>query len=196
MVKTANIIGAGIGGIATAIRLQAKGYQVSVYESSNELGGKLRDFNLDGFRFDAGPSLFTLPDLVDELFRIAQKNPKDYFQYEQLDRSCHYFWDDGTALVAWSDRKAFKAEVKKQLGADELPLEKKLQHSAFQYNTLAGLFMHKSLHKWRSFANWATLRALLRIPFLGLSTSMHKANKKLNNDKLTTGLILTMLLPF
>lgn len=185
VVKTASIVGAGIGGIATAIRLQAKGYQVSVFESSNELGGKLRDFMLDGFRFDAGPSLFTLPDLVDELFRIAQKNPKDYFHYEQLDRSCHYFWDDGTALVAWSDRKAFKAEVKEQLGADELALEKKLQHSAFQYDTLAELFMHKSLHKWRSFANWATLRALFRIPFLGLSTSMHKANKKLNNDKLT-----------
>ncbi len=182
--KTASIIGAGIGGIATAIRLQIKGYQVDVYESASEGGGKLRDFAIDGYRFDAGPSLFTLPNLVEELFRLAGKDSKAHFDYEKLDRSCHYFWDDGTHLCAWSDSAKFEEEVSEQLKVPAKTLRKKLKHSAFQYNTLSELFMHRSLHKWRSFTNLKTLKALLRMPFLGLTSSMNKANERLSNDKL------------
>ncbi len=182
--KTASIIGAGIGGIATAIRLQIKGHQVDVYEAASEGGGKLRDFVIDGYRFDAGPSLFTLPNLVEELFQLAGKDPKAYFDYEKLDRSCHYFWDDGTQLCAWADTAKFEKEVSEQLQVPPKTLRKKLKHSAFQYDTLSELFMHRSLHKWRTFSNLKTLKALLRMPVLGLTSSMNKANEKLKNDKL------------
>ena len=66
--KKVAVIGAGIGGIATAIRLSLKGYDVVVYEANNYPGGKLSEFKTDRFRFDAGPSLFTMPGYVDELF--------------------------------------------------------------------------------------------------------------------------------
>jgi diapolycopene oxygenase len=89
--KTAVVIGAGIAGIASSIRLAVKGYKVTVFESNDYPGGKLTEIRLGEYRFDAGPSLFTLPHLVDELFVLAGKNPRAYFNYHAtfLERSLH-----------------------------------------------------------------------------------------------------------
>ena len=70
------IIGSGIGGICSAIRLKKKGFDVDVFEKNEFPGGKLSTFKLGNFRFDAGPSLFTMPHLVDELFSICNENPE------------------------------------------------------------------------------------------------------------------------
>ena len=65
------VVGSGIGGLASAILLQRKGHQVTVYEKNSCPGGKMGQINVDGYRFDTGPSLFTLPELVDELFELC-----------------------------------------------------------------------------------------------------------------------------
>ena len=78
MAKSAIVIGSGIAGIASAIRLANRGYTVSVFEANSYPGGKLSEISLGEYRFDAGPSLFTLPHLVDELFELSGLNPKDY----------------------------------------------------------------------------------------------------------------------
>jgi len=67
------IVGSGIGGIALAIRMAVLGQKVDVFEANAYPGGKLCQIEVQGFRFDAGPSLFTLPNLVDELFTLAGK---------------------------------------------------------------------------------------------------------------------------
>ena len=66
--KKAIIIGSGIGGIALSIRLSRMGFSVKVFESNSYAGGKLHEIKKQGFRFDAGPSLFTMPHFVDELY--------------------------------------------------------------------------------------------------------------------------------
>lgn len=76
------IIGAGIGGIATSIRLAKNGYKVDVYEQNSYPGGKLSLIEQDGFRFDAGPSLFTLPELVDDLVKLQNENSNIEFPYK------------------------------------------------------------------------------------------------------------------
>ena len=83
--QKALIIGAGIAGIATAIRLAVKGYNVEVFEANSYPGGKLSEFEQEGYRFDAGPSLFTMPQYVDGLFTLAGKKPADYFKYRKLE---------------------------------------------------------------------------------------------------------------
>src|SRR6188768_119309 len=98
--KKALIVGAGIAGIATAIRLAVKGYAVEVYEANSYPGGKLSEIEQNGYRFDAGPSLFTMPQYVDELFELAGKKPANYFGYQKLDVVCKYFYNDGTRLNA------------------------------------------------------------------------------------------------
>ena len=92
--KKAIIIGSGVGGLATALRLKAQGLDVLVFENNSYPGGKLSSFNLGQYRFDAGPSLLTMPHYIDELFELFNENPKDYFNYKRKDISCKYFWED------------------------------------------------------------------------------------------------------
>ena len=85
------IIGAGVAGIASSIRLAVAGHQVEVYEANNYPGGKLSQFDQDGYRFDAGPSLFTMPHLVDELFELFEEKPSAHFEYIRKETICNYF---------------------------------------------------------------------------------------------------------
>ncbi|MGB0255120.1 MAG: phytoene desaturase family protein, partial [Flavobacteriaceae bacterium] len=109
------VIGAGIGGLATAIRLAHKGYRVEVFEANDYVGGKLSTFRLGDYRFDAGPSLFTMPHFVDELFALCGENPKDFFEYKRKDIACKYFWEDGVQLTAYGDTQCFLSEVEEKL---------------------------------------------------------------------------------
>ncbi|MCE2994055.1 MAG: FAD-dependent oxidoreductase, partial [Flammeovirgaceae bacterium] len=105
--KKAIVIGAGIAGIASALRLKHKGFDVTVFEANAYAGGKLHALHQDGFRFDAGPSLFTMPHLVDELFHLLGFNPRDYFNYAQKETVCNYFWSDGTTFSVPADKLKF-----------------------------------------------------------------------------------------
>ncbi|HNV52277.1 MAG TPA: NAD(P)-binding protein, partial [Tenuifilaceae bacterium] len=82
--KKISTIGAGIGGLATTIRLASKGYGVTVFEQQPNVGGKLNQFKANGFRFDTGPSLFTLPNLVDELIKLSA-NKQVVLPYKKLE---------------------------------------------------------------------------------------------------------------
>ena len=84
------IVGAGIAGLATALRLRAQGHEVVVFESNSYTGGKLHALNLEGYRFDLGPSLFTMPHFVDELFTLFNEQPRDYFNYIQKENVCNW----------------------------------------------------------------------------------------------------------
>ena len=88
--KQVAIVGAGIAGIASAIRLQHKGYQVQVFEQQSFAGGKIAEIRKEGFRFDTGPSLFTLPELVDELMELGGKTTNTSFSYSPLDIITQY----------------------------------------------------------------------------------------------------------
>src|SRR5690606_28667532 len=101
--KKIGIIGAGIAGLACAVRLRVAGFDVDVYEANEYPGGKLSEIRNGDFRFDAGPSLFTMPQFVDELFQLAGVDSKTYFDYIRKDIVCQYFYEDGTKFTAFSD---------------------------------------------------------------------------------------------
>ena len=181
--KTAAVIGAGIAGIAASIRLAVKGYAVDVYESNAYPGGKLSTFeqvtpDRSVYRFDAGPSLFTMPHLVDDLFRLAGRDPAAYFEYVKLDETCRYFWDDGTRLTAWADLERFGREVETVLGEPAEHLHKHLADSAVKYDVTQNLFLHRSLHKAATWLNRDALRGYLNLPKLGVFGTMNGANER------------------
>lgn len=178
MSKHIGIVGAGIAGIAAAVRLAAKGHRVTVFEANDYPGGKLTAFEDKGFRFDAGPSLFTMPTLMDDLFRIAGKDPKDHFRYHRREIACQYFWSDGTKLTAWSDKERFADEVEQVLGVSAEKLKKHLEKSAFIYENTASIFMEKSLHKWSTFFSKDILLPLSRLFSMDIFSTMHDANDK------------------
>ena len=169
------VIGAGVAGLATAARLAVAGHAVTVFEASGTFGGKMHQFELPGgYRFDAGPSLFTLPQLVDDIFRLAGREPTDYFRYERLDPITHYFFADGARLMAWADADKFAAEVETQLGAPAAAVAQFLGRSGKAYDATAGTFLHKSLHKAGTYLSTETLKAVAALPRLGLLGTMHQ----------------------
>ncbi len=183
--KKTIIIGAGIAGIAMAIRLRAKGYEVEVYESNEYPGGKLSQIEGNGYRFDAGPSLFTLPNLVIELFELAGKNSEEYFQFDRLDEICRYFWDDKTKLIAWAEHKKFANEIQDKFDFPAKKVLAFLEKSANNYTILDKLFLQKSLHKLSTWIGKDALKGYLNMPKLGLFKTMNSANERyFENPKL------------
>ncbi len=172
------IVGAGIAGIATAIRLASRGFEVEVFEANDYPGGKLSEFHQQGYRFDAGPSLFTMPSYVEELFQIAGEDCQGHFQYQRLPVICHYFWEDGTQLLAHAKVADFAQEVEKKLGVPAQRVEATLAESERKHNLTGKIFLNKSLHRLRTWLDWEVLRAMIRIPTLDLFTSMNAVNER------------------
>jgi phytoene desaturase len=90
------VIGAGFGGIAAALRLRAKGYQVTLIDRAPMLGGRAQVFERDGFRHDAGPTVITAPFLFDELFALFGKRREDYVTFVPLSPWYRFRYQDGT----------------------------------------------------------------------------------------------------
>ncbi|CAH0997841.1 1-hydroxycarotenoid 3,4-desaturase [Emticicia aquatica] len=171
------IIGAGIGGIATAIRLVNKGYEVDVFEANDYPGGKLSQFQQGKYRFDAGPSLFTMPQFVDELFVLSGKNPADYFEYIRLPEVCKYFWEDGTRLDVSANIDSFANDAEKNLGEPAEKIRTFLKNSALKYDILSGLFLEDSLHKFSTWTSKKAFRGYFNLPKLGIFGTMNGANE-------------------
>ncbi len=97
------VIGAGLGGMATAITLASKGYRVILYEKNAHPGGKLNFHSREGFRFDLGPSILSMPFIFKDLFSLAGKHFEEYVPIEQLDIHWRNFFEDGTVIDLVSD---------------------------------------------------------------------------------------------
>lgn len=172
------IIGSGVGGLGAAIRLASKGHKVTVFEQAAIPGGKISQIQRNGFRFDTGPSLFTLPQLVDELFQIAGEDPADHFQYKKLESSCKYFWDDGTVINAWQDTEKFAGEIEEQTGVEGRFVKSFLKKSERLYQLTADVFMFNSLHKPANYFGKSFRKSMLYVHELDSFTSMHLRNKR------------------
>ncbi|NQX91363.1 MAG: phytoene desaturase [Flavobacteriales bacterium] len=181
--KQAVVIGAGVGGLATSIRLARKGLRVTVVEASDSVGGKLKEIRSKCYRFDAGPSLFTLPELIEDLYEDDDLFQKD-FPYLKLDRSCHYFWKDNTQLIAYHNKEELSKEIENQLKVSSKDFMSALDSAAEKYDLLAPLFMEKSLHKAGTFFNKKAAKAISKLPKLNLMGTMDGVNQKLNHPKL------------
>ncbi|NBS84808.1 MAG: FAD-dependent oxidoreductase, partial [Verrucomicrobia bacterium] len=88
--KSAVVVGGGIGGLAAALRLRQSGCRVTLLEKNATLGGKVAERKADGFRWDLGPSLFTMPQILDRLFTDLGETRKDYLSLEPLSPNCRY----------------------------------------------------------------------------------------------------------
>ncbi len=176
--QKAGVVGAGIGGIATAIRLAVKGYQVTVFEANAYPGGKLSSWEAAGYRFDAGPSLFTMPQFVDELFTLAGKSSQAYFEYQKMPEVCRYFWEDGTRFVVPANTEEFAQKAEETLGEPAENIRGYLKDSAFKYEVLSGLFLEDSLHKVSTWTSRKAFRGYKHLAKMGVFGTMHKANQK------------------
>ena len=90
------VIGSGFGGIAAALRLKAKGHNVTLVEKHKDLGGRARVFKKNGFTYDGGPTVITAPYLINELFELFHKNPENYIKLQPLQTWYQFIFEDKT----------------------------------------------------------------------------------------------------
>lgn len=176
--KQTIIIGAGIAGLAAAVRLAAAGHSVDVYETNDGPGGKLSQFTLGDYRFDFGPSLFTMPQYVDELFQLAGEDPADHFEYHRLPDVCHYWWNDGTTFVAPGDTDRLADAAAETFGVPRSRVADFMANAAKKYELTGRTFLEKSLHKAGTWLDWQVAGAMLRVPQFDLFTSMHAVHER------------------
>ena len=112
---SAIVIGAGLGGIATAARLARQGYQVTIYEKNDIPGGRAAVIERDGYRFDTGPTLFLMPEVFEETFRAFGERMDQHLELQRLDPTYRVHFHDGTHL----DLTSNLVEMREQLEAME-----------------------------------------------------------------------------
>ncbi len=178
MQKSVIIVGAGIAGLATSIRLASRGYHVTVFERSDKPGGKLNSIQWEGFRWDSGPSLFTLPDLVEELYVMAGAEMKTSIRTQKLDIITRYFYEDGKVLNAYGDPDLFAEEVERVLGEPTARVTDHLEKSKKIYELTSEVFIFRSFLHMGTLVSQKFLSALLQIWKLDSLSTMHDINAK------------------
>jgi phytoene desaturase len=171
------VIGAGMGGLAAAARLGVLGHQVTVCEQSAAIGGKLGWFQKDGFSFDTGPSLLTLPAVYRDLFRKTGAPLEDVLELAPVDPVCHYRFADGLELdipnaAPYLVAQAWDEALGDGAGADWTAF---MAHAAQVWDVTRGPFLEaplagartllslsRNLRDVRTVAPWLSLRGLGR----------------------------------
>ncbi|HYX39723.1 MAG TPA: phytoene desaturase [Oligoflexus sp.] len=112
--RKAFVIGSGFGGLASAIRLQAAGFQTEIFEKRDKPGGRAYVYDDEGFRFDAGPTVVTVPQCLEELFELAGRRMSDYIELIPIHPFYRLFWEDGDTFDYDNDEDALHAELRKR----------------------------------------------------------------------------------
>ncbi|MCG8599996.1 MAG: NAD(P)/FAD-dependent oxidoreductase [Verrucomicrobiales bacterium] len=150
--KSAVVIGAGLGGLSAAISLRVKGYDVTLVEKNNHVGGKLNERDVDGFSFDLGPSIFTLPHIFRDLFRRAGKNMEDYLSLERVTPHWRNFFEDGIRLDLYEEPQLMQDELKKLDGDPDKnwnDLQSFLSYARQQYHLIDEGYFRRGLDTLR-----------------------------------------------
>lgn len=157
------IIGAGLGGLAAACRLAKSGFDVTVLEKNETVGGKVNLVKADGYKFDTGASLLTMRHVLEDLFAFCEKRIEDYLEIIPLDPICRYFWSDKTQFDASSDLKKTEMEIAKISPQDVENFRKYLADSRRKYEIAEKTFLAHSLNDLPKLLRPKYLKDLLAI---------------------------------
>ena len=180
------IIGGGISGIATALRRHKKGDRVLLVEKSNQLGGKLDFYEWEGYKWDKGPSLFTLPHLVTELFELYGKNPKGYFRFREMDENCRYFFNNKVSFTFYKDPFKRRAELEKKFSENEASqVEQYLKSTEKIYDDIGELFINKPKLSFKDMFRMKIVKQYPKFLSKQMLNSLNDYNKRwFSNDHL------------
>ena len=172
-----------MAGLSSAIRLRAAGFEVEVFEANDYPGGKLSQFELKGYRFDAGPSLFTMPHFLEELFVDSGAQLRDYFSYIRKDVVCTYYFEDDTRFTAYADKNRYADEAANVFAVKKEDVQRYFEQSAMKYEVTESLFLKKSLHKLSTYLSKETLHGVMQAHRLGLMNTLDAENRKAFKDE-------------
>jgi phytoene desaturase len=167
--KEIAIIGGGLGGLSAAIYLAAtlkKRAKITIYEKESHLGGKMNEVRLGSYRFDCGPGLLTMPEVLRDLFRVCDKQLEDYLDIVQVEPINRYFFQSGVNVAtidASHNLNEFRKEIAKLSEKDSSQVSAFFKYSERIYKRSAPTFLFRSFHDPFSLFDW---QAIKQIPFL------------------------------
>lgn len=180
MSKKAVVIGGGLGGLSAAISLANRGYSVSLFEKNEHLGGKLNRKVLDGFTFDLGPSILTLPDIFETLFKDAGKSMSDYVTVYELETHWRNFFEDGTVFDFLKGYDATAKHLETKFPGITPTFMKYKKYIQEQYRICKQGYFNKGIDSfWGMFKGTNLIDLLFK---LDIYRSMHKTNTKFFGD--------------
>lgn len=176
--KRIGIIGGGLGALAAAVRLRSAGHDVLLFEKNEEVGGKVARLQHGGFTFDLGPTVFTMPFVLRDLFTSCGRDPDDYLRLRPVEPTCRYHWSDGTRFDAWSDRRRLDAELHRVFPADARAARRFLDEIAALYEATKDVFLFNPFRGAREFLMPGNFRMLSALPKLGLTATVQSSLRK------------------
>ncbi len=160
------IIGAGLGGLSAALRLAKSGFDVTVLEKNETVGGKVNAVETDGYKFDTGASLLTMRHVFEDLFEFCGRRIEDYLDIVPLEPICRYFWTDKTVFDASTDIEKTVAEINKISPDDVGNFRKYLADAERKYEIAERTFLAHSLNDLPRLLRPKYLKDLLAISSL------------------------------
>ncbi len=161
--KTAVVVGAGLGGLALAIRLQHDGHRVTVVEKNSWPGGRCGTLDVEGFHFDTGPTLLLMPDVLERLFTDVGKRLSDYLDLRRLDPNYRLHFRDGSSF----DFSSKPAEMAETLEAIEpgggAAFQRFLDEAGFCYSTARENFVERNFTSPTQFLTLKNLSLLFKM---------------------------------
>ncbi len=127
--KQVVVIGAGPGGLASAMLLAAAGFEVTVLEREARVGGRTSSFEQEGFRFDRGPTFFLFPEVLEQIFELCGRRLRDEVLLERLDPNYRLVFEQGGALDVTSDLERLRGAVASIAPADAANVEAYLEYN-------------------------------------------------------------------
>lgn len=176
------VIGAGLGGLASAIHLAARGHDVVLFERNETPGGKAGRFEKQGYSFDTGPSLVTMPEVLDELFAVAGKNRESALPMTRLDPQCRYFFNDGASFDIADDRARTVAAIDAFSPGEGVRFEKALKLAKKLYDTSGPAYLDQPFEGFASFMLRLGSKGIGMLPAIRAGT-LENASKMLLRDE-------------
>lgn len=166
--KKAVIIGSGFGGLAMGIRLQAMGFDTEIYEKNEMIGGHAYQLKKNGYTFDMGPSIITVPFIIEELFSLNSEKSSDYFNLIPVDPYYRVYFHDKTYIDYSGDGNKMKAQLSKFNKSDAKNYDKfqKLSKGIYKAVILDGLG-GRPFSDFKSFISFAPKALKLKAIFPG-----------------------------
>lgn len=152
------VVGGGLGGLAAAARLAHAGHRVKLFEKNERVGGKLNIVEQGGYTFDTGPSLFTMPWVVAELWSALGRDVHEDLDIRPLDPVCRYRWLDGTTFEQHAGLADLLAEITRLDSRDGPGFFRFMAWAARIYEATSEPFLLAPFAGWRDFITPRLLR--------------------------------------
>lgn len=184
MGKKVIVIGAGVAGLAAAIRLQHAGYQVEIYEKESLPGGKMNRIETDGYKFDLGPTIVMMPELYREIFELCGRNPDEYIPMERLDPMYRVYYSDtpDEPFDISSDLVELAKTIEKISEEDMEGFFLYLNEIYKRFMVAKNSIIQRPFRKFRDFYNVSMLKKALKLKTF--DTADHFMSKYMKNERL------------